>query len=57
MSSRQISIFAPWHDAGHGIHWPDLDEDISVEALLNGQRSTEAPASLEQWLSKRQRGT
>jgi hypothetical protein len=43
--------------SGHGIHWPDLDEDISVEALLNGQRSTEAPASLKKWLSKRQRGT
>jgi hypothetical protein len=43
--------------SGHGIHWPDLDEDISVEALLNGERSSEAPASLKEWLSKRQRGT
>ena len=41
--------------SGQGIHWPDLDEDISVEALLNGQRSNEAPASLKTWLSKRQR--
>ena len=24
---------------GHGIHWPDLDEDISVESLLTGRRS------------------
>lgn len=22
--------------AGYGIHWPDLDEDISVEGLLRG---------------------
>ena len=21
---------------GHGIHWPDIDEDISVEGMLNG---------------------
>src|SRR5271165_4146144 len=24
---------------GEGIHWPDLDEDISVESLLAGRRS------------------
>ena len=27
---------------GHGIHWPDIDEDISVEGLLRGARSPEA---------------
>ncbi len=21
---------------GHGVHWPDLDEDISAEGMLNG---------------------
>jgi len=21
---------------GHGIHWPDIDEDLSVEGLLRG---------------------
>lgn len=26
--------------AGYGIHWPDLDEDLSIEGLLRG-----APAS------------
>ncbi len=25
--------------AGHGIHWPDLDEDLSVEGLLRGERA------------------
>ena len=25
--------------AGHGIHWPDLDEDLSTEGLLRGARS------------------
>ena len=23
--------------AGHGIHWPEIDEDLSVEGLLRGQ--------------------
>ena len=23
--------------AGYGIHWPELDEDISVEGLLRGE--------------------
>ena len=22
--------------AGHGVHWPDIDEDLSVEGLLHG---------------------
>ena len=38
---------------GHGIHWPRLDEDISVEALLAGRRSGESPASLKRWLQSR----
>ena len=27
--------------AGHGIHWPDLDEDLSVAGLLAGNPSPE----------------
>ncbi|RMD60559.1 DUF2442 domain-containing protein [Candidatus Parcubacteria bacterium] len=38
---------------GYGIHWPDLDEDIGVEGLLFGKRSTESPESLAKWLSTR----
>lgn len=38
---------------GVGIHWPELDEDISVEGLLAGQPSNEAPASLRKWLKSR----
>ncbi len=38
--------------AGYGIHWPDLDEDLGVEGLLFGKRSTESPASFERWLQK-----
>lgn len=38
---------------GDGIHWPDLDEDVSVEGLLAGRRSGETKRSLERWLAKR----
>jgi hypothetical protein len=38
---------------GVGIHWPDLDEDISVESLLAGRRSGETQASLRRWLGAR----
>ncbi len=36
-----------------GIHWPDLDEDISVENLLLGKPSGESQASFDRWLQKR----
>jgi hypothetical protein len=38
---------------GEGIHWPQLDEDISVEGMLAGRRSAETDASLARWLEKR----
>ena len=38
---------------GHGIHWPDLDEDISVDAILAGRPSGESQSSLQKWLSAR----
>ena len=33
-----------------GIHWPDLDEDISIENLLLGKPSGESQASFKKWL-------
>ncbi len=36
-----------------GIHWPELDEDISVENLLSGARSGESRRSFKQWLAAR----
>jgi hypothetical protein len=39
--------------AGIGIHWPDLDEDVSVEALLNGLGSNESATSLRRWRASR----
>ena len=41
---------------GKGIHWPDLDEDISVESLLAGRRSGETQESLRRWLQQRGAG-
>ena len=38
---------------GEGVHWPDLDEDISVESLLAGRRSGETQESLRRWLQGR----
>lgn len=38
---------------GEGIHWPDLDEDISIANLLSGKRSGESQRSLERWLEIR----
>ena len=41
---------------GAGIHWPDLDEDLSVAGLLAGRKSGESPQSLARWLNARQAG-
>ena len=38
---------------GEGIHWADLDEDISVHNLLSGQPSAESQSSLKGWLEQR----
>lgn len=38
---------------GDGIHWPDLDEDLSVEGLLAGRRSGETKKSFDRWLAPR----
>ena len=38
---------------GEGVHWPDLDEDISVEGLLAGRPSAESQRSLKRWLETR----
>jgi hypothetical protein len=46
---------AQWELIGHGrgIHWSQLDEDISIEDLLAGRRSSETQASLQRWLAMR----
>jgi hypothetical protein len=39
--------------AGHGIHWPDLDEDIGVKGMLLGKKSAESHESFARWLALR----
>ena len=38
---------------GEGVHWPDLDEDLSVEGLLAGRPSAESQVSFKKWLEGR----
>ncbi len=38
---------------GEGVHWPALDEDVSVEGLLAGRPSAESAASFAAWLKVR----
>ena len=45
-----------WRTIGHGegIHWINLDEDVSVKALLDGKPSGESQRSFKQWMGKPQ---
>lgn len=38
---------------GSGIHWSLLDEDTSINNLLQGQQSSESQKSLQCWLELR----
>src|SRR5881296_3162035 len=49
---RERSHFEIFGDGAY-IHWPDLDEDLTVAGLLRGQRSGESPQSLRKWLDRR----
>ena len=44
-----------WRLIGEGIHWPALDEDISVENLILGKPSGESQKSFKKWLGARTR--
>jgi hypothetical protein len=48
-SPEQLSRFQI-AGAGYGIHWPEIDEDVSVEGLLRG-----APASRRSAISAQAR--
>jgi hypothetical protein len=43
-------------DEGRYIHWPDLDEDLSIDGMVAGRRSGGNPASLKKWLAARESG-
>ena len=40
--------------AGEGVHWPDLDEDLSIEGFLAGRKSGEGHRSFKRWLEAKQ---
>ena len=40
---------------GEGIHWPELDEDISIEGIIFGRPSGESQSSFKRWLEGRQK--
>ena len=44
------------HADNQHIHWPDLDEDLSIEGLLAGRRSGESPKSFSRWLEAKKAG-
>ena len=39
---------------GSGIHWEDIDEDISIEGLISGKPSFESQSSFKNWLRTRE---
>jgi len=39
---------------GHGVHWEEIDEDISVEGLVAGRPSGESQRSFKKWIDQRQ---
>ncbi len=43
-------------DEGRYIHWPELDEDLSIEGMVGGRRSGENAESLRKWLAARNGG-
>ena len=40
---------------GEGIHWPGIEEDISVKGLLSGRPSRESTESFRKWLASRRK--
>ncbi len=51
---RERNHFEIFGDGAY-IHWPDLDEDLTVGGLLAGRQSGESPQSLRKWLESRKR--
>jgi hypothetical protein len=58
---RERNHFEIFGDGAY-LHWPDLDEDLTIAGLLAGRRSGEGRQSLKKWLDgrkakQRKRGT
>ena len=44
------------HADNQHVHWPDLDEDLSIEGLLAGRKSGESQKSFNRWLEAKRAG-
>ena len=51
-TAQERSRFEIFGDGAY-IHWPELDEDLTVAGVLAGRRSGESSESLEKWLTSR----
>lgn len=51
-SAEERNHFEIFGDGAY-IHWPELDEDLTVAGLLEGKRSGESAPSLKKWLASR----
>ncbi len=51
-SKEERNNFEIFGDGAY-LHWPDLDEDLTVAGLLEGKRSGESATSLKKWLAAR----
>lgn len=53
------SVRSAWRliGGGEGIHWPNIEEDLSVESLIAGRPSQESQTSLRRWLETRKAAT
>ena len=51
-SKEERNNFEIFGDGAY-LHWPDLDEDLTVAGLLEGKRSAESATSLKKWLAAR----
>jgi len=40
--ARNHSVISP---SGYGIHWPDLDEDLAIDALIGSKHRYKHPSS------------
>jgi len=56
LSHGTPSEWANYELSALGIHWPDLDEDLSISGLLLGRKSGESSGPLKFWLDARKKG-
>jgi Protein of unknown function (DUF2442) len=50
---REFPRRSEYFAGADGIHWRDLDEDLSVEGILAGKPSAESEAWFKKWLASR----